>query len=215
MGVIAMAARVSGQVPPSLQRRPFRVLRPQDAGEVYAHPRAEVARLARLGGLHRLATGYYAITPADRIDVPWYPELEAAALGIAAADYGVRPVALMGLSAARRHGAIPRALGVAVVAVPKQRPVLRLSDRDGSVVFVRRDAERLDLQRTDTELGSGWVTGIEQTLLDLAARPDQGGLPDAAAEAVAALRPSADRTLLTDLATAQRRRPTLHRLLDG
>jgi transcriptional regulator with AbiEi antitoxin domain of type IV toxin-antitoxin system len=210
-----MSGRAEGQVPPSLRRRPFRVLRPQDAGEVYAHPRVEMARLARLGGLRRLANGYYAITPADRIDLPWYPELEAAALGIAVADYGVPAVALMGLSAARRHGAIPRALGVAVVAVPKQRPVLRLADRDASIVFVPRDVDRLELQRTDTELGNGWVTGVQQTLLDLAARPDQGGLPDAAAEAVAALLPRADRSLLTDLATAQRRRPTLHRLLDG
>lgn len=121
----------------------------------------------------------------------------------------------MGLSAARRHGALPRALGVAVVAVPKQRPVLRLTDRDAVIVFVPRDVDRLDTQRTDTELGSGWVTGIEQTVLDLAARPDQGGLPAAAAEAAAALLPRADSTLLTELATAQRRQPTLRRLLAG
>jgi hypothetical protein len=141
--------------------------------------------------------------------------LEAAAFGIAAADYGVPAVALMGLSAARVHGALPRALGVAVLAVPKQRPVLRLADRDASIVFVPRDVDRLDVQRTDTELGAGWVTGVEQTLLDLAARPDQGGLLDAAAEAAAALLPRADRDRLTRLATAQRRQPTLRRLLAG
>lgn len=208
-----MKKRVAGQVPPELFRRPFRVLRPQDANDVYVQPHVEFARLARRGGLHRLATGYYAITPPDRIGAFWRPELEAVAFGIAASDYGMREVALMGLSAARRHGAVPRALAVAVVAVPKQRPVLHLADRDARIVFVPRNVTRLDVQRTDTELGSGWVTNIEQTVLDLAARPDQGGLPDAAAEALVALLPRADQQLLAELADAQHRAPTLRRLL--
>jgi hypothetical protein len=54
-----------------------------------------------------------------------------------------------------------------------------------------------------------------RTVLDLAARSDQGGLLDAAAEAAAALLPRADRDRLTRLATAQRRQPTLRRLLAG
>ena len=65
--------------------------------------------------------------------------LEAVAYGICAADYGADAVVLMGLSAARLHGAVPRALAVAVVAVGKNRPNLTLGDRDALVVFVRRE----------------------------------------------------------------------------
>jgi hypothetical protein len=158
-----MPGRVPSRLPPPLLRRPFRVLRPQDAA----------------GGLR---------APA---------------------------VALTGISAARIHGAIPRALGVAVVAAAGHRNSLRLTDRDATVVFTRRDVRRLDCQRLTTELGQGLVTTVEQTLLDLAARPDLGGLSHEAETAVHALIPRADHTNLTELATAQRRRATLNRILAG
>lgn len=200
------------RVPPELLRRPLRVLRPRDGAASYAHPRPEFARLTRAGALHRLAAGYYAVVPDDQVDQNWRPELEAAALGIAAADEGIDTVALMGLSAARVHGAIPRALGVAVIAARRHRPTLRLSDRDATVLFVRRDVHALDVQRHTTELGQGWVTTVEQTVLDLAARTDLGDLPDEAHTAIAALLPHADRDILDQLAATQRRRATLTRL---
>lgn len=203
------------RLPPELLRRPMRVLRPQDAADAYAYPRPEFARLARAGALHRLATGYYAVVPDDRVGGPWLPGLEAAALGIAAADEGRSSVALMGLSAARIHGAIPRALGVAVVAARRHRSQLRLADRDASVIFVRRDVAGLDVQRHASELGDGWVTTIEQTVLDLAARPELGGLPAEAVDAARALLNQADTALLDDLASAQRRGATLRRLRDS
>jgi predicted transcriptional regulator of viral defense system len=198
-------ARTAVGVPPALARRADRVVKPADAAEIYAYPRVEFARLAKLGALKRLATGYYALVPANRIgDDRWKPELEAAALGIAKADYGTTDVALMGVSAARHHGAIPRALGVAVVAVPKQRPVIQTEV--GRVVFVKRDVRKLDVERIETELGPGWVTTVEQTLLDLAARPELGGLARADVDqAIKALRAKADERLLEDLAKAQRK----------
>jgi predicted transcriptional regulator of viral defense system len=208
-------ARVAGRLPAGLVRRPLRVLRPRDAVPWYAHPRPEFARLTRAGVLHRLAAGYYAVVPEDQVDRAWLPELESAALGIAAADQGVDAVALMGLSAARLHGAIPRALGIAVVAARGHRTELRLADRDASVLFVRRDVPALDVERRATELGQGWVTTVEQTLLDLAARPDLGGMPDETDAAVHALLPRADRAVLAELAGAQRRRATLDRVLAG
>jgi hypothetical protein len=208
-----MSSRVAGRLPPVLLQRSLRLLRPQDAANVYAHPRPEFARLTKAGVLRKLASGYYAVVPDDQIGRTWRPELEAAALGIAAADQGVDEVALMGLSAARIHGAIPRALGVAVVATTRHRNHLRLTDRDAIIVFTRRDIHRLDCQRHTTELGQGWVTGIEQTLLDLAARPDLGGLADEAETAVHGLLPRADHVILRELATAQRRRATLDRIL--
>lgn len=208
-------AQTVARVPPALLRRPLRVLRPRDAASTYAHPRPEFARLARTGALHRVATGYYAVIPDDQVGRGWRPELEAVALGIAAADEGIDTVALMGLSAARIHGAIPRALAIAIVAATRHRPTLRLADREATVVFVRRDVATLDLQRHTCELGNGWVTTIEQTVLDLAARPELGGLPREAHAAVQALLPRADRDLLTELAAAQRRRATLSRILAG
>jgi predicted transcriptional regulator of viral defense system len=193
----------------------MRVVRPKDAAELYSFPRPEFARLWHLGLLHRLASGYYAIVPADQTDREWLPELEAAALGIAAADQGADAVALMGLSAARVHGAIPRALGVAVVAAAGHRTELALLDRDARVVFARRDVRGLDCERRPNELGHGLVTTVEQTLLDLAARPDLGRLPDEARAAAKALLPRADQATLRELATAQRRGAVLDRLLAG
>jgi hypothetical protein len=53
---------------------------------------------------------------------------------------------------------------------------------------VERDVSRLDLERSETELGSGQVTTIEQTMLALAARPTLGGIEAADAnEATRAL----------------------------
>ncbi|WP_207630908.1 MULTISPECIES: type IV toxin-antitoxin system AbiEi family antitoxin [unclassified Actinopolyspora] len=200
------------RVPSALLRGSSRVLRPRDAADVYANPRPEFARLSRAGALHRLATGYYAVVPDDQLDRGWIPELEAAALGIAAADEGVDSVALMGLSAARIHGAIPRALAVAVVAATRHRPTLRVADREATVLFVRRRVAALDVQRHTSELGQGWLTTVEQTVLDLAARPDLGGLPDQARTAAHALLSRCDHQLLDELAVGQRRQASLARL---
>lgn len=134
-------------------------------------------------------------------------------MGIVTADEGADSVALMGLSAARVHGALPRAVGVAVVAARHHRRPLRLSDRDASVLFIRRDVARLDVERHALELGQGWVTTVEQTVLDLAARPALGGLPEEAEAAAHALLPRTDRQALRELAVAQRRRATLDRVL--
>lgn len=210
---VTVTVRTVRRVPPALLRGPVRVLRPADAAGVYAHPRPEFARLARAGALHKVATGYYVPVPDSEVGRPWLPGLEAAAWGVAAADEGVDAVAVMGISAARVHGAIPRALGVAVIAAGRHRPTLRLADRDAVVVFVRRDVTRLDVQRETFKLGAGWVTSVEQTLLDLAARPELGGTPDVAHAAVTALLPRADRDLLAGLAAAQRRKATLARVL--
>lgn len=208
-----MATRQAGRLPPTLLRRPVRVLRPQDAADVYAHPRPEFARLTKSGVLHRLATGYYAVVPDDRVGLPWLPDLESSALGIAAADEGISSVALMGVSAARVQGAVPRALGVAVVAAARHRATVKLADRDASIVFVRRDVQRIEVERHELELGQGWVTTAEQTIIDLASRPELGGVPDESRDAIRTLLPRVDRSLLHDLALSQRKSRTLDRLL--
>jgi AbiEi antitoxin C-terminal domain len=198
-------ARTAVGVPPLLARRANRVLRPRDAEPVYAHPRAEFARLTQLGVLRKIATGYFVLVPQNRVgDQRWKPSLDAIALGLGQADYGAADVALMGVSAARHHGAMPRAIAVAVVVVPKQRPVLQTEF--GRVVFAKRVTARLDVERIETPLATGWITTIEQTLIDLAARPTLGGLTDLdAVEAIRSLGGRADWELVARLAHEQRR----------
>lgn len=193
-------------LPPKLARRRNAVLRPRDAADVYAHPRPELARLSRRGALRALAQGYYIIVPQRRLgDDRWRPDLSSVALGMAVADYGIDEVTLMGTSAARHHGALPRAVAVAVVAIPRQRPGLHLDI--GQIEFVRRRVDRLDVERFETELVTGWITTVEQTLLDLADRPTLGGLTEQLAhEAIRSLALRADWGQVAELAQSQRKR---------
>ena len=128
----------------------------------------ELRRLAKAGSLLKLAHGYFALVPeANRKpNTSWRPTIESVALGVAIADYGFEDVALIGPSAARLHGCYPRMLGTATVAVPKQRPIRRTIA--GDIQFVVRDVRNLDLVRAKTEMAKGWVTSVEQTMLDLA-----------------------------------------------
>jgi hypothetical protein len=187
------------------------VLRPQDATDLYRNPRAEFRRMERTGVLRRVATGYYVAVPQERIGDPtWRPPIEDIAIGIAVADYG-DAAALMGLSAARYHGAVPRAHAKAwIVTNVSRRPV------DGGLfglfVFVARDVGSLDLVRAHTEIATGWVTSLEQTAVDLLRRPSWADGRRAAEDAVARLLPRCRGDRLDELAAAQRGRSALARI---
>lgn len=198
-------------VPPELLRDGNRILRPRDAGDLYVNPRAELAAMADTGALRRVATGYFIAPPDSEVLNPeWRPTLEGVALGIAGRDYGAKSAALMGMSAARKHGVVPRALGVGIVAVPKQRPRLRTTY--GEVVFVTRQIDRLDLVRTRTDVAEGWTTGREQTILDLADRPTLGGVAvESVSEAITGLADKVDWSIVRDLARNQRKHAALVR----
>jgi hypothetical protein len=43
----------------------------------------------------------------------------------------------------------------------RHRPVLRLTDRDAVVLFVRRGLAGLDLQQHQSELGKGVLSSVE------------------------------------------------------
>lgn len=174
-----------------------------------------MARLHDRGLLHRLADGYYVVVPQAMVGRGWMPGLETAAAGIASAIYGPGEIVVMGVSAARLHGAIPRALATATVAVPAQHRPIALSDRTAVVRFVKRNTQVVDAERWDTELGSTLLTTPEQTILDLAHRPELGNAEIDVPNAVAALYERSDKDRLQALATEQRRIASLKRARVG
>lgn len=202
----AIMANVSGRgrALASFARRPMRTVRPVDASDVYAQPRQQLARLAASGEMRHVASGYYTVVPLEQQGTDWQPTLEATAAGIAVATYGPDEAVLMSISAARLHGAIPRALATAVVAIPRQRPAVTLIDLDGVVIFVKRKVDQLDAERMPTDLGRTLVTTIEQTILDLAHRPTLGNADGDVPAAIRALMARCDRDVLDELASAQR-----------
>lgn len=139
------------------------------------------------------------------------PGLETVAAGIASAIYGPEDIVVMGVSTARLHGAIPRALTTATVAVPAQHRPIELSDRAGVVNFVKRNTPAIDAERYETELGPTLVTTPEQTILGLSHRPQLGDAATDVPTAVAALYERSDEDRLLTLATAQRRGASLKR----
>lgn len=188
------------------------VLRPRDAAGLYTQPALQFRRLEQEGVLLKVAHGYYAHIPEASRGGQWRPEIEALALGVGQADYGVNGAVLMHLSAARVQGAIPRAIAVAVLAVPKQRPTLETTC--GRIVFVKRDVARLKRIKVITELATGWSTSNEQTAVDLARRPDLvKGMSHVAREAACALFVLSDKDKLDSLVEDQRMGPALNRLV--
>lgn len=206
-----MARKHSTAVPATLAARPLRTFRTGQANDTYAHPGPEIARLHKHGLLHRLADGYYVVIPQDMLGRKWIPDLQAAAAGIATTIYGHDDVVVMGLSAARLHGAIPRALATAIVAVPRQHRPITLTDRPAVVRFVKRNTGELDVERVRTDLGPTLATTPEQTILDLAHRPALGDSATDVPTAVTALYARSDRDRLQQLATRQRRLASLRR----
>lgn len=194
----------------ALAQRPMSTARAADLSEEMQWPRQELKRLSEAGAVTRLAHGVYTLTPLGARP-GWLPELEVAAMAWATATYGDRAPVLMGLGAARFHGAIPRAIGVTVVALPVQHRPLEIAR--GRVVFVSRDVDRIWARSEKHDLGDMLVTTPEQTLVDLVARPSLGGMPS---EATAAARHLADRVDLervVQLAAEQRRTAPLKRFL--
>lgn len=204
-------ARARAGVPRELAAKPLRTFRAHDARVAYAHPRPQLARLEHGGALHRPAWGYYIVVPQEYAGTDWMPTLEATAAGIAAATFAPARAPLMSVSAARVHGAIPRALSTAIIAAPARHDPIDLLDRPGRIQLVQRDTRRLDVVPVTTELGRALVTSIEQTVLDLARQPSVGVADDQIPEALRALLPRCDQDVLAELANAQRLRSALAR----
>ena len=192
-------------------RAPLRTIRIAELQPDYAYPRQEVREFERRGLLHRLAHGIYCAVPPESDPVTWRPTLEAATAAIATALHGDRVPVLTGLTAARMHRALPRAIGVGYVAVPTRRRALRLADRDSEVRFVTRTVAELDAVAMTTDLGLALVTTPEQTVLDLARAGSRAEDLDAQ-EAIDALWPGCDPVLIEEIAGRQRMRATYARI---
>lgn len=187
------------------------VLRPRDAMEMYSQPARQFNYWEKEGVLLKAAHGYYVHIPEAARGTNWRPEVEALALGIGQADYGKSEVALMHISAARTLGALPRALAVAVLAVPKRRPDLETNY--GRIIFVQRDVSSLKKIRIETELATGWCTSVEQTALDLAGRPNLvKGLTEVTQDAARTLYGRVDEKKLQTILKVQRMGTALIRL---
>lgn len=198
-------------LPVILTSRPLHVFTTRDAYAAYASPRPQLKRLTDAGLLRRLHGGIFAIVPTENVGLPWTPPLEAAAIGLEAARSGLDGAILMGLSAARIHGAVPRGLGQATVATRTQRRPIMLDGTGLEVRFIRRRVDELDADLSTTVLGDVLVTGIEQTILDLAGPRVQDTEAEAEREAIRSLAPRADHTRLRELAARQRLRGALRR----
>jgi predicted transcriptional regulator of viral defense system len=191
-------------LPTELAQAPLRTVRARDV-TVYSYPRTQLARLEHRGVLHRLADGFYVAVPQDRVSEPWLPTLEGAAAGIAAAEFGDRQYALMGVSAARLHRVLPRAFAVAYVAAPRRRQELRLTDRDARIRFLPRDLDLIHVELLRTDLGECLVTTPEQTVLDLAHLRRNPAEEDDVRAAIRALLARCDDANLEEIAATQRR----------
>jgi AbiEi antitoxin C-terminal domain len=199
-------------LPGVITRAPLRTFRPQDLAEVYSQPSVQLHRLIQDPRVRKAAHGLYYTVPDDQ-DPAWTPTLEAVAAGVATALFGERVPVLMHLTAARLLGALPRAIGRAFVAVPRQHAPLDLTDRPAATVtFVARDVDGLDAVLRPTDLGPALLTTPEQTVLDLTKRPTLGGMPDECRAATRVLLPRCDEARLEEIARAQRMVRTLDRL---
>lgn len=197
-----------------MARAPLRTIRVADLAGTYAHPRKEVREYQKAGVLHRLAHGIYCAVPLDADPATWRPSLEAATAAVATALFGDRVPVLTGLTAARVHRALPRAVAAGYVAVPTYRRPATLADRDARVHFAERDVSALDAVLVQTDLGPALATTPEQTVLDLA-RSDPHGDDVDARQAIDALWDHCDLEALQEIADHQRMRATLRRVTAG
>jgi hypothetical protein len=195
-------------------RAPLRTIRVADLTEMYAHPKKEIREFQRSGVLHRLAHGIYCAVPPEADPGSWRPTLEAATAAVATALFGDRVPVLVGLTAARVHRVLPRAIGAGYVAVPTYRRPATLADRDARVHFAERDVAVLDAVLVQTDLGQVLATTPEQTVLDLARNDPRGDDVDAR-QATDALWPQCDPAVLEEIAGRQRMRATLRRVMAG
>ncbi|QIS14179.1 type IV toxin-antitoxin system AbiEi family antitoxin [Nocardia arthritidis] len=86
-----------------------------------------------------------------------------------------------------------------------------VTDRSVQLRIVRRDTDALDAERVETTLGPALVTTPEQTVLDLARRPELGNAEVEIRSAIETLYRRSDSSRLAQLAVDQRSGAALRR----
>jgi len=171
----------------------------------------EFKRFEANGVTLRVAHGAYVLVPEAQRgpDVAWRPNIERVALGLAAAAFGPSNVALIGPSAARVHGAIPRAGAIATVSCPSTRP-RDVATLVGTVRMYRRAIDQMDVVQLTSDLVDGQVTSVEMTMLDLASKAPKWPInePDRA-EAIRLLAARANWDLAEEIAAQHRKKTSL------
>lgn len=198
-----MSRRREIAVPTGALLQPTLLVTGASAAAVYAQPAAELKRLADAGAIVKIARGIYAAVPVGKQAENWLPSMEDLASGIASVVYGPGVGVLWGLSAARVHGALPRAISVGYACGPAQHRPITLLPRSGQVLFSKRNTDHLGVEYFDTELGPGLVTSKTQTILDLS-RSSFDVEGDLRTEAVRTLMMMVDLEELADLAAQSR-----------
>jgi len=168
----------------SVAASPLRTVRLKDVPPFVQNMWRAVESLTDRGALLRLGHGIYTAPPDGEDGRLWRPSLESTALAIASARAGERSAALMGVSAARHWGVLPRAIGVATVAVDRGKRAVVELDQGGAVQLVPRPLDLLDLVLERMSLGQGLVATKAQTLFDLVSRRPVDGLAKEIGQAI-------------------------------
>lgn len=207
-----MSEKRVSTVPSGALVHPTLMVTVQSASAVYAHPAGEVKRLEATGALLKVARGYYIAVPIHKRNGHWLPSMEAIAAGMSVSIYGPDDGAIWGLSAARIHGCLPRAISTGYACGPRQHRKIDLVARDGDVQFMKRDTERLDLELFNSEIGPALVTSVAQTILDLGRR-EFNAESSTRTEVVRNLMSQVDTSELINLAARSRGQTALKRAL--
>lgn len=173
----------------AIERAPLRTVRLKALAEFGPNIWRVVDGLTGQGALKRLTQGIYTVPPDGRDGRRWKPPIEEAGLAIAVARFGDRQAAMTDITAARHWAAVPRAVGIATIAVPRAGYAPVTLDDGGIVRFIPRKLGELDLALERVGQGDALVTTPAQTLFDLLMRPGRVDMTEEAIQAAANLQP--------------------------
>lgn len=172
----------------AIERAPLRTARLKTLVEFGPNVWRVLDGLAKQGAVKRLVQGVYTIPPDGEDGRRWRMPIEEAGIAIATARFGERQAALTDISAARHWAAMPRAVAIATIAVPRAGYAPITLDDGGVIRFIPRKLDELDLTLEPIGHREALVTTPEQTLFDLLMKPGRAGMPEESLQAAANLR---------------------------
>lgn len=189
----------------AIERAPLRTVRLKALDEFGPTIWRILDRLTEQGAVKRLTHGIYTVPPDGQDARRWKPPIEEAGIAVAVARFGARQAAMTDITAARHWAAVPRAVGTATIAVPRAGYAPVILDDGGTVRFIPRKLDELDLVLEQIGPGNALVTTPAQTLFDLLMKPGRADMHDEAIHAAENLRPRVKATDLQDIVDRARR----------